>query len=321
LPGQVWWLCRYIGREDVRVINVHYPDLDALSWLLPRWIMRTRVVLSFHGTDARQATRSGPLQRRAWRFLLEHVDRIVVCSESLIPSLRELGCSKERIAVISNGVAPDAIERYADRVAPVALPQRYIASLASFEAKKGLDVLMRAFDRIAASDPTLHLVLAGRLADRTVFSELSRTRADLGAGERITLLPDLAHEEAIAVLQRAEIFALPSRIEPFGIAILEAGVLRKPVIATAACGVVHFLNPDSELIVVPTGDESALAEALCRLLAAPEYARGLGERLRMRVLDEFTWPRIAGNYAPVFGLRKRRGGILSPHEPLAANSR
>lgn len=221
----------------------------------------------------------------------------------------------------SNGVAPDAIERYADRAAPIALPQRYIASLASFEAKKGLDVLMRAFDRIAASDPTLHLVLAGRLADRMVFSELSRTRSDLGAGQRIMLLPDLAHEEAITVLQRAALFVLPSRIEPFGIAILDAGVLRKPVVATAACGVVRFLKPDSELIVVPTGDESALAEALYRLLAAPEYARGLGERLRMRVMDEFTWPRIAGDYAPVFGLRKRRVGILSPHEPLAANSR
>jgi glycogen(starch) synthase len=298
----VWRWSRYIRRERVRVINVHYPDLDALSWLLVCRVTNARIVLSFHGADVRDAASGGSLARVLWRFLLRHADSVLACSESLARALGELGSPLDRVRIVRNGVTPEVIERHATRPAPVQLPNRYVAALATFESKKGLDVLLRAFDRVAAADASLHLVLAGRLQDPIVFQELLAMRERLAAAPRVEFLPNLQHDTAIAVLARAVILVLPSRVEPFGLVVLEAGVLRRPVIATAACGVVGYLRPDAELVVVPSEDDKALAIAMERLLADPESACSMAERLRRRVLDEFTWRRIAKEYAPAFGL-------------------
>ena len=97
-------------------------------------------------------------------------------------------------------------------------------------------------------------------------------------------------------LERAKAFCLPSRAEPFGIALLEAGAYRLPVVASRVGGIPEIvIHGESGLLVQPD-DVDGLAAALDRVMADPDAARGLGERLHRRVANDFPWKRAYEQY-------------------------
>lgn len=299
LPITVLRLRRLVVDEVVSRVNVHYPGLDALTWLLVRRLVRPplKLVLSFHGSDLRDARATAGWKRRLWSVLLHGADDITACSEQLRAALVESFAGAARHArAVANGVEPHRIAALARSAPAVALPRRFLLSLATIERKKGLDTLTTAFARLAAEFPDLHLVLAGRVAEPDYFDELQAQWSALPCSERIVCLQDLPHAEAMRVLARATALALPSRQEPFGIVVLEAGVLAVPVVATAACGVVGLLEAESEVIVVPPDDATALAQGLARLLCDEALARRLGRALQGRALRDFTWQLVAPQY-------------------------
>ena len=95
---------------------------------------------------------------------------------------------------------------------------------------------------------------------------------------------------------RARALALASRQEPFGIVVLEAGVLRLPVVATTACGVAMLLEPEREVLTVPPEDAAKLANALERLVSDDALSGRLGAALHARIWADFTWERIVSQY-------------------------
>lgn len=298
-PSAAWRLRKLLQHESITQINVHYPGLDALTWLLIRGLSRQRpvLVLSFHGTDYQQARAVGGLRRRLWTLLLNSVDDITVCSRSLRDEIQqEFGVAKVRVRDVDNGVDPARIVEMASPPPQSSLPGRFAVSLATFEHKKGLDVLLEAFEAIAGKVADVHLIVAGRLADAPYFEKLCSQREALRCCERVHFMPDLPHAEAMRILARADVLVLASRREPFGIVVLEAGVLGVPAVATDVCGVVERLRDDAAVEVVPAQDAGRLAAAVTRLLDDGEYAGGLAERLRARVLSDFTWLSVAAQY-------------------------
>lgn len=307
LPASVLRLRHLIRTERITRINIHYPGLDALVWLLASRLSGSRpdVVLSFHGSDLREATLSGRLGRLLWSWLLRSVDDITACSQRLRNSVVEAFPAAWRARAVLNGVDPARIAALAETEPSLQLPQRFVLSLATIEHKKGLDTLMRAFARLAQPSPAshaagafedLHVVIAGRVAEPGYFEQLQAMRAALPCAARIVFLPDLPHEQAMRVLARAQALVLASRQEPFGIVVLEAGVLGVPVLATDVCGVVGLLAPERDLLAVPSEDDQSMAEGLARLLADRERSQRLARSLQERVRAEFTWDRVIAQY-------------------------
>lgn len=311
LPATLRSLRSLLRTHSVSIVNIHYPSLDTLTWLLLSRKYRFRLVLSFHGADVAEANRSGSLARWLWQVVLARADAVTVCNESLVSPLAELGRPAEQINVIPNGVTPQVIERFAAQSTGLDLPVRYLCALSTFEEKKGLDVLLRAFARIAAAETSLHLVIAGRVAEPHCLQSLEALRDALDLVPRVVFLRNLEHAEAMGVLARSIALAAPSRIEPFGIVILEAGVLRRPVVATSACGAARLLRPDLDLIVVAPDDEAALASALRRILDHPAQAEAMAARLHCEVMTSFTWRRISHVYADAYGVTPPVKGTAS----------
>ena len=291
---------RLLRSENISIVNVHFPDLAAMHWATLRAIglFRGRLVLSFHGADVTEiANETNAIGRFLWRVCIKHCYALTACSAQLAAELGALfPFALDKIVVLSNGISPDAIRREAQQV--VEQSDRplgpYLITIAGFERKKGLDVLIKAFRTVAQMKPDLSLVLVCRTGPG--LGETRALIAELELEDRIKLLIGYPHAETMSLLANAEILVVPSRKEPFGIVVLEAIVLDRPVVLTNICGVLDVLGDRTALSVVPPNDATALADAITASLASPAAASGPRAQLRARVVSSLTWTSVADRF-------------------------
>ena len=290
-PRTLQRLAGILSRHRVEVVNLHYASATIWGFILLRRVLRRRfrLLLSFHGLDVQAIRDAAPWERRTWRRALAACDALVCCSEALA---RELALAlpelRGRVTVVHNGIDPAST--YED-VGPAPLPaalagRRYLACVATFEHKKGLDVLVRAFARIAAAEPETDLAIVGR--EEVEHAAIEALVDRLGLARRVQLLTDVPHPVALRIIQSARAFVLPSRREPFGIVLLEAGLFGVPIVATSVGGIPEVvLDGETGRLVAPD-DEVALAEAIARTLRDEDESRRRAGAMRERVLKHFS---------------------------------
>ena len=136
-----------------------------------------------------------------------------------------------------------------------------VKALGRFVPKKGFDVLLRA----AARAP-FRLEIGGDGPERAALEAMARR---LGVGDR-AVFPGWI-DDVVAFLADADAFALPSRVEPFGLAVLEAMACGVPIVATRVGGPAEILDEGTALLV-PPDDPEALARAVTAIFDAPGAA-------------------------------------------------
>lgn len=292
LPSTLMTLHRLLRALRVEVINAHYPTLSSVVFAVMKalGLTRARFVLSFHGQDAVNASRLSGWQGRLFRFMLSRADVTTACSHGLAQQLQSLfpvECST--VEVVHNGIDPDAIEQELAGALTSPLQQTgasYLLCVSSYVPKKALEVLVDAFALVSRDQPDLCLLIAGRSGPE--LARVSKRVAERGLAQRVTLLIDVQHGDVTRLMRRATMFVLPSREEPFGIVLLEAGLASLPVVATRVGGVPEVISsPELGLLVAPD-DATALADAISTLLADPQRAAALGARLSEHVRHQFS---------------------------------
>lgn len=146
---------------------------------------------------------------------------------------------------------------------------------AASERYKGADLLIGAIAQLRGTHPDLHLVAVGSGDD------LPRLRAladSLGVSGVTHFFENLSREEIAACYARADLFALPSTAEGFGLVFLEAMAFAKPVIGAAAGGSVDVIEDGVNGLLVPPNDLESLAQMLDRLLRDEVLRTELGRR-------------------------------------------
>jgi len=294
--ADLWRMCR---RHRVAVFNVHYPSGGAFTLALARALrlFRGDLVLSFHGSDLADAQRASRVERGLWRFTFRRTTAVAACSVAFADDVRRFTSTDARVAVVHNGLDVDYFVGSVDRDGewPAALGTRpFILSVATFERKKGLDVLVRAFAEVRRSRPGLALVLAGRRAEAT--GELRALASELGLDGDVFFFENVPHARVGALFERAAVFCLPSRAEPFGIVLLEAGAFRLPVVASRVGGIPEIIDDGDTGLLTAPDDVAGLAAALERALGDGDLARAAGTRLYNRVLADFSWTRAYEGY-------------------------
>lgn len=126
---------------------------------------------------------------------------------------------------------------------------------------KGLHLLLDAFACGFANDPSVRLRIGGHGPER---ARLERQAAQLGLAGRVEFLGALTRQQVAEELARAQALAHPSRYETFGVAIVEALAMGRPVVATR-CGGPDAIVTARDGLLVPVDDVQALADALRQL--------------------------------------------------------
>jgi glycosyltransferase involved in cell wall biosynthesis len=293
-------LARYLRANDVSNVNVHYPSLAALQFVLARYLFKRelKIILSFHGLELVHACGTAGLERWLWRFLLRRADAVVSCSNAqktlilcLEPNIAP------RVTTIHNGVDIDnlMLARNPDaRIDPRLQGRPFILSVASYEHKKGLDTLLQAFRAVRTSHGGVMLAIVG--PDRGMGDELRQIANQMSLTDDVVFCGELPHADLHAYYETAKVFCLPSRSEPFGIVLLEAGAFRCPVVATSVGGIPEILADQVNACLVPPEDPVALAGQLQRLLGDGKERDRLSSALFEHVRAHFPWKQAYGSY-------------------------
>jgi glycosyltransferase involved in cell wall biosynthesis len=169
--------------------------------------------------------------------------------------------------------------------------RRIILFLGRINFKKGLDLLVRAFAALARERPDVHLVVAG--PDDDGWGEQVRGWArQEQVLDRVTFTGMLLGAEKLAVLKDAEIFALPSYSENFGIAVVEAMACGLPVVISDKVNIWREIAAARAGVVVECA-AAPLAAALRNLLDNAAARQDLADRGRQAARSSFSWDQIA----------------------------
>lgn len=220
--------------------------------------------------------------------LLNCSDRVIVQTGLEGEYLATRGAPRARIRRIGVGVTPADVQGGdgARFRAAQEITGPLVLTIGAMAYDKGTIHVIDAMRQLWAQgcDATLALIGAP-LAHFTRFYEQLPDEARA----RIRLLPYAPDDVKRDALAAANVFALPSRTDSFGIVYLEAWCYGLPVIGARAGGVPDVIDDGRDGLLVPFGDVSKLAGMIGRLLAQNELARSLGAAGHAKVLNELTW--------------------------------
>ena len=296
-----WRLAIEEFRPDVLHVQC-FSSNGAYATVLSRWL-GVPLILTLQGEtvmDDHDIYSHSVFLRSALRWGLRQASAVTACSQFVLDDAsRRFGLPAEGGEVIFNGVSLQEVT-----AAPLQLPfQRYVLGLGRVVPNKGFDLLLRAWAQIADRHPDVGLVIAGQGPQVEPLRELAD---QLGVTDRVQLAGVLGRPEVTWVMQNSELFVMPSRVEPFGIVVLEGWRAGTAVVASSTGGAPEFVRDGVDGLLADPLDLLGLAEALHTLLSDETLRRRIATAGRDRV-PEFAWSRIASQYVHVY--ERAMGGL------------
>ena len=257
------------------------------------------LVISYHSDVVRQKWFM-PFVNPFLKLTLKKAHTIVVTSENLINSSPILNAFREKCVVIPHGVDVNAF-KVSPRIVGEAekikssVDGKIVLFVGRLVYYKGLQYLIDAMRDIDAT-----LIVVG---DGPLRASLQRAARIRGVQHKIHWRGDVDDDALVAYYQACSVFVLPScyNSESYGIVILEAHALGKPVVSTDLTTGVTFTNLQHKTgLVVPVANSRLLNEAINRLLGSKELCEQYGKNGKERLLKEFTQEKMAQKYLTLY---------------------
>ena len=247
---------------------------------------------------------------RGHRITLRGVARVIAVSQVVADSLyAQRVFDRDKIVVIHHGID---FEKFSQGIK--AGPEnngRRVGTIGQLAPAKGQRDFVRAAAIVADRIGDVEFIIAGEDKSRTGENRhrLAELIRQLGLGDRVSLLGRC--DDLPQLLATFDLFVSPSRLESFGLAIVEAMACGVPVIATGTGGAGEIIHEGETGRLVPIGDAKALANGICDLLGNPAERERLSANARRDVADRFSLAKMVDAteriYLDVLAARRSAG--------------
>ena len=295
-PAAARALRHFVHDHDVDVIHAHSTSIFTVALSFP--IGRRPAIVwhdHFSGAPDRPA--------RPLRAVRRWIDEAVAVSRPIEAADRRALGLGARLSQLANFSVFDATAEPAADLP--GMPGRRVVSVANLRPVKDQLTLIRALARMTEILPDVHLLLVGN--DSGPYADRVRTEVrnrDLGAN--VTLLGVRA--DIASVLAGCDVAVLSSIDEGTPLALIEYGLAGRAVVATDVGEIGEVLDGGRAGVLVMPGDDSAMAEAVVRLLDDDTERTVLEDRLSRRVADRYSVDRLLTGWAEVYRRALIRNG-------------
>jgi glycosyltransferase involved in cell wall biosynthesis len=304
---------RVFGVEDST--GQPFDVIHAHDWLTANgmiWIKKGRQRRGIFTVHATEYGRSGNLFHQGRSARIRHqeragcdwADRVIAVSHATAEEVSWMyETPRSKITVIYNGVnrcrfdravTPDIRQRF--DIGPM---DPVVLFCGRVDYQKGPDILAEAFPAGLRQYGHAKLVFAG---DGGMRGEVERQVKHLALDHATRFLGYRGSEELVDIFRMADVVAVPSRNEPFGIVVLEAWSAGKPVVATHHGGPSEYVEHEVDGLKVHENANS-VAWGLDQLFQDFHRARRMGARGRAKVEQGFTWEMVAEHTLAVYAPR------------------
>ena len=281
------------------LLHVHYAIPHSVSALLARQMLaanggrRLPFVTTLHGTDI-TLVGTDPSYMPITRFSIEESDGVTAISNYLRERTLQVFDVKKPVQVIYNFVNCDLYRRDPEieqhRAEYAHADERILVHLSNFRPVKRVTDVVEIFDQVQRQVPA-RLLMIGDGPDRSPAEWMVRRK---GIQDRVHFLgkQGRVHEK----LALADLMLLPSQLESFGLAALEAMACEVPTVATRVGGVPEVIDDGTTGILAEVSDVEAMARRAIEVLSDESKLRLMGKRARIAAQTRFCSTKIIPEY-------------------------
>jgi phosphatidylinositol alpha-mannosyltransferase len=276
-----------LNEEKFDVIHLHEPLMPSLCFHVLR-CSRTVNVGTFHAFDGRGYSFSKPLSPLILKVLVSKLDGRIAVSKPAMDFVSKHFPGKYEI--IPNGVDTG---HFSPDVAPIdelCDGKLNILFVGRLEKRKGADYLLEAYQRIKRHMPNSRLIIVG---PGTRLRHKYEKQVKQSGIEDVVFAGYASYGELPRYYKTADIFCAPATgWESFGIVLLEAMAVGKPIVASNIEGYASLITHGVEGLLVPPKDEDSLAQALTSLMTDESLRQQMGARGRVKA-KKYDWKYVA----------------------------
>jgi glycosyltransferase involved in cell wall biosynthesis len=302
-PGMIPAIKNNIKKFDI----VHLNDFRTLQNLLVHYYAQQKgipYVLQARGSLVNVITK----QRLKQLFdivagykLLREASRLIALALLEVEYYKKMGASEKKIDIVPNGIDLAQYENLPKRGSfkqkhGLSEKNQVILFLGRVHQRKGIDLLISAFAGLTKEFNNARLVIAG--PDDGYLPTLKSLTRQLGLDDRVLFVGGLYGEDKLAAYVDADVYALTSSNEVFGVTILEAMSCGIPVVVSDDCGIADIIKNKAGL--VSPYQKEPLTQALRTLLTDEKLRQRFSRNGKALVRERFSWTNIAEQMEQVY---------------------
>ena len=281
------FLHRYCKKNSIRIIHSHHRYFDLLASLLAI-IIKIKTVTS---VQSKVYSKS---------FFSYKADLLIACSNTIKTHLiKNFNIQENRIKVIYNSVDPAIAKINFDKEKlksqlGISSNDFIIGFVGRINYKeKGIDVLLEAFNLLSKSNLQTHLLIIGDGSDYKKVEKYCNNNK-----LKVTLLS--SKENIFDFYNLMDVVVLPSIIEPFGIVVVEAGLMKKAFIGSNVDGIPELIVHEENGLLFESGIVEDLKNQIIKIIKDDKLRIKLAGNLNKKVMESFTVDKIIPQYEKLY---------------------
>jgi D-inositol-3-phosphate glycosyltransferase len=298
----------------------HYPLIHTNYWL-SGWAglqlkqqSNVQLIHTYHSLGvvkyaAGAKPECGDLRLQTEQKMLETANCVVATSPQEEQLLRSRVSAQGRVQVIPGGADLETFhvipKGKARSELGLGLTEKIVLYVGRFDPRGGLETLVQSFAQLCdgSAEPLKLLIVGdGNTAPEAIVEQqrIKALVADRGLESAVVFVGAVGHDLLPLYYTAADVCAIPSYDEPFGLVAIEAMACGTPVVASAVGGLRFTVLPEETGLLVPPQDVAGLATAIERILSDEIWSQKIRKRATERVQQNFSWAAAAGQLSDLY---------------------